>query len=71
MESNLVGYVRKSNGGGALKLDVDKKAFDKAQTFESKDGRKFVGLVINLNKVNEIIAGNREVTSLCQIVDES
>lgn len=66
-ESKLVGYVRKSNGGGAIKLSVDVEAFAKAERFSSKDGREFVQLIANADKIEQILAGDREVTSLCQI----
>lgn len=68
-QSNLVGYVRKSKGGGALNLSVDVNAFDNAQRFSGSDDREFVSLIVNLDKVQEIINGEREVTSLCQLVE--
>ena len=68
-ESQLIGYVRKSNGGGALKLSVDAEAFDKAERFSTKDGREYVQLITNIPKIQEIISGEREVTSLCQLID--
>jgi len=66
-KSQLVGYVRKSKSGGALMLSVDAEAFSKAKKYSSADGREFVRLVANLDKVQEILQGEREVTSLCQI----
>ena len=68
-ESQLIGYVRKSNGGGALKLSVDAEAFSKAERFSTKDGREYVQLITNIPKIQEIISGEREVTSLCQLID--
>lgn len=68
--SRLVGYIRKMNEGRAIRLSIDKTAFDEAQTFKGSDGREFVQLVADIPKIEEIIAGEREVTSLCQIVDE-
>ena len=68
-ESQLIGYVRKSNGGAALKLSIDTAAFGDAQTFSTKDGREFVQLIANIPKINEIISGEREVTSICQLVE--
>ncbi len=70
VESKLVGYVRKSNGGAALKLSIDAQAFSEAEKFSSRDGREFVQLIANIPKVEEIISGDREVTSICQLVDE-
>lgn len=68
-ESTLIGYVRKSKGGGALKLSIDVTAFEKAEKYSSSDGREFVSLIANLDKISQILEGEREVTSLCQIVD--
>jgi hypothetical protein len=68
-QSQLVGYVRKSKGGGALRLSIDSAAFSKAETYSSADGREFVSLIANVEKVQGIIDGDREVTSLCQLVD--
>ncbi len=68
-ESQLIGYVRKSNNGGALKFSIDTKAFEDAQRFSTKDGREYVQLIANIPKVREIISGEREVTSMCQIIE--
>ena len=70
MESTLVGYVRKSKAGGALRFSVDVEAFNKAEKYSSNDGREFVALIANVDKVQQILADEREVTSLCQIVND-
>ncbi|MFO7619311.1 MAG: hypothetical protein R6W91_06640 [Thermoplasmata archaeon] len=68
-KSQLVGYVRKSKSGGSLNMSIDAEAFAKAEKFSGKDGRQFVGLIANADKVGQILGGEREVTSLCQLVD--
>ena len=68
-KSMLVGYIRKSKAGGALKLSIDAEAFKKAEQYASADGRQFVQLIVNADKVGQIISGEREVTSVCQLVD--
>lgn len=68
--SQLVGYVRKASDGNTLRLSIDVGAFEKAEKFSTNDGREFVSLVMNPDKVIDIINGEREVTSLCQIVGE-
>jgi hypothetical protein len=70
MGDTLIGYVRKSKAGGALKVSLDLAAIDTAETFESKDGRKFVQGIINLDKAQQVIAGTREVTCMSHIHDE-
>ena len=67
-QSQLVGYVRKSRSGGALNLSIDAEAFAKAERYKSKDGREFVSLIANVDKIGQILVGDREVTSLCQII---
>lgn len=69
-KSELVGYVRKSNAGNALKLNILKSALDKAPVVEGKDGTQYVSLIMNLSKVRMIIADEHEVTSVCQLVEE-
>ena len=69
VESQLVGYVRKSRNGGALRMSIDAEAFAKAERYKSKDGREFVGLIANVDKISQILVGDREVTSLCQLVE--
>ena len=69
VESQLVGYVRKSRNGGALRMSIDAEAFAKAERYKSQDGREFVGLIANIDKINQILEGDREVTSLCQLVE--
>ena len=68
-KSQLVGYVRKSKSGGALNMSIDAEAFAKAEKFAGKDGRQFVSLIANADKINQILGGEREVTSLCQLID--
>lgn len=65
----LVGYIRKSNRGAALKINLSAEAFDKAQRYLSKDGEEFVPLVVSLNNVRAVIDGEKEVTSVSQISD--
>ncbi len=69
MESTLVGYVRASKSGGALRISIDTEAFAKAEQYKSNDGRTFVSLIVNVGKVQEILAGDREVTSVVQLAD--
>ena len=68
--SELVGYVRKSNAGNALKLNILKSAVDNAQTVEGKDGTQYVSLIMNLSKIRMIIGDEQEVTSVCQLIEE-
>ena len=70
MESKLVGYIRKSNDGGALKMNLDVDALEDAERYETQGGREYISLIANVNKVEEIINGDREVTSICYLVDE-
>jgi hypothetical protein len=70
VQSDLIGYVRKSRGGSALNLSISAEAFDSAQRYLSQDGKEYVGLIVNLAKVQEILDDTRDVTSICQIISE-
>jgi hypothetical protein len=69
-KSELVGYVRKSNAGQALKICILKSALDNAKPIEGKDGTQYVELIVNLSKIKMIIGDEHEVTSVCQLVDD-
>jgi hypothetical protein len=70
VQSELIGYVRKSRSGNALKLSISAEAFDSAQRYLSQDGKEYVGLIVNTAKIQEILDDSRDVTSVCQIVNE-
>ena len=44
----LVGYVRRSNAGGALKLSINTAAFADCSTYMTSDGQAYVPLVISM-----------------------
>jgi hypothetical protein len=72
MEDNkslLVGYVRKSNAGGALKVSINSDAFSDCSTYVTSDGQTYVPLVISLNALNRVIEGDRAVTTISQMLD--
>lgn len=70
-KSNLMGFVRRSNNGGALKVSVSKDAFESANRYVSSDGSEYVGMIINLNKLRNLLSGDQEVTNICQIFEDS
>ena len=67
--SNLVGYVRKSNAGGAVKVSINSDAFSDCETYVTSDGQEYVPLVISLNALNKVLSGERVVTTISQIND--
>ena len=72
MEENrslLVGYVRKSNAGGALKISINSDAFSDCSTYVTSDGQTYVPLVISLNALNRVLEGERAVTTISQMLD--
>jgi len=69
MNSTLVGYVRRSNAGGALKLSVNASAFADCKTYVTSDGQAYVPLVISLNSLSKILSGERAVTTISQLAD--
>lgn len=68
--SELIGYLRKSNSGNALKMSISTEAFENAARYTGKDEKEYVSLIINLEKAREVMEGQREVTSVSQIVDD-
>ena len=66
-KSYLVGYACKSKLGGAIQLSVDVEEFKKTPPQKSSDGREFVRMVVNADKIREILNGEREVTFITVI----
>ena len=67
--SNLVGYVRRSNAGGAIKVSINSDAFSDCETYVTSDGQEYDPLVISLNALNKVLNGERVVTTISQILD--
>lgn len=70
VQSELVGYVRKSRSGDALQISISVDAFDSAQRYLSQDGKEYVQLIVNTSKIQEILEDSRDVTSVIQIINE-
>ena len=68
-KSNLVGYVRKSNAGGAIKVSINSDALSDCNTYVTSDGQEYIPLVISRNALNKVLNGERVVTTISQIVD--
>ena len=68
-KSNLVGYVSKSNAGGAIKVSINNDAFSDCDTYVTSDGQEYVPLIISINALNKVLSGERVVTTISQIVD--
>jgi hypothetical protein len=67
MKVNHIGYARKSKNGKALKLGLLVDALFHARRYVSKDGKWYVGLVINESKVLDVLEGRKVVTNVSQI----
>ncbi len=67
--SVLIGYVRRSNAGGALKLSINTNAFADCSTYVTSDGQAYVPLIISLNALNKVLSGERAVTTVSQFQD--
>lgn len=65
----LVGYVRKSNAGGALKISINTAAFSDCSTYVTSDGQSYVPLVMSLNALEKVLNGERAVTTVSQLQD--
>ena len=67
--SMLVGYVRRSGAGGALKVSIDTEAIQACSTYTTSDGRAYAPLVISLRALLRVLDGERAVTTISQLVD--
>ena len=65
----LVGYVRRSNAGGALTLSVNTAAFADCITYMTSDGQSYVPLVISMGALEKVLSGERAVTTVTQLND--
>ena len=70
MPSLLVGYVRRSNAGGAIKLSINTNAFGDCETYTTSDGQAYASLVISLSALRKVIDGDRAVTTVSQLIFE-
>ncbi|MAH08784.1 MAG: hypothetical protein CL961_03855 [Euryarchaeota archaeon] len=68
-KTNLVGYVRKSNAGGAVKVSINTEAFTECETYVTSDGQEYVPLIISVNALNKVLDGERVVTTISQMLD--
>ena len=68
-KTNLVGYVRKSNAGGAVKVSINTDAFTECETYVTSDGQEYVPLIISVNALNKVLDGERVVTTISQMQD--
>ncbi|MBV18407.1 MAG: hypothetical protein CMA56_00875 [Euryarchaeota archaeon] len=67
--SMLVGYVRRSGAGGALKVSIDTEAIQACSTYTTSDGRAYAPLVISLRALQRVLDGERAVTTISQLID--
>ena len=67
--STLVGFMRKSNAGRAVKLSINTSSFQDCATYVTSDGQTYVQLVVSLNALSGIIDGSRAVTSINHLND--
>ena len=67
--SVLVGYVRKSNAGGAVKVSVNSDAFTQCRTYVTSDGQTYVPLIISINALTKVMNGERSVTTISQFIE--
>lgn len=65
----LVGFVRKTNAGKALKLSINTSSFADCATYVTSDGQTYVQLIVSLNSISNVIDGNRAVTAINHLLD--
>jgi len=67
--SQLVGYLRRGNAGGAIKISINKQAFEDCNSYTTSDGQTYIPLVVSLSALRKVIEGERAVTTVSQIVE--
>ena len=65
--SKLIGYVRKSNAGGAMKVSINVDAFNECSPYTTADGQRYVPLTISINSLKKVLAGERALTTICNL----
>ena len=70
MKVEHVGYVRMSKRGKALKIDLVMEALEAADRYRGRDGKWYVGLVIQIEKLLDVLEKKREVVGIEQIKRE-
>ena len=65
-ENILTGYVRRSHQNTCLKLSLNTDALAGCRTYVTSDGKSYIPLVINLNSLEQVLNGERAVTTIIQ-----
>jgi hypothetical protein len=65
----LVGYVRKSNHGGKIKISINIDAFDTCEKYTTSDGQSYVALSMSIENLKKVLSGERAVTTVVQSKD--
>ena len=69
-KDELVGYVRKSDDGKALKLNILKSSLDEIPVVTGNDGVEYVSLLINISRIKMLLGDEHEITSVYVKQDE-
>lgn len=64
MQTELVGYIRKDKNGQNLRIHFSVEAMDSVSRHVNEQGDHCYFLVARLDKVEEVMCGEREVTSV-------
>jgi hypothetical protein len=67
MKVELIGYVRMSRNGKALKVDLIVRNLNYNTAYQGKDGTWYIGGLINLGKLTDLLEGRRGVITLNQV----
>ena len=68
MPSLLVGYVRRSNAGGAIKLSINTNAFGDCKTYTTSDVQSYTCVVISLDELHKFMNCKLIVTTVSQLI---
>jgi hypothetical protein len=67
--SNLMGFIRKSKSGNALKVNISTAAFKHAVTYSTSNGREYVQLIVPISSLKRVLDGEREYAAVSQLLN--
>lgn len=70
MKIECVGYVRKSKRGKALKVTLIVNNINNADGYVGRDGAWYVGALINMSHLLDLLEGRRDVITIDHVRSE-
>ncbi|PKK86076.1 MAG: hypothetical protein CVT48_02710 [Thermoplasmata archaeon HGW-Thermoplasmata-1] len=68
-KAKLVGYARSTKSGNAVRISIEENAFGEAKKYETKDGKRYAGFIINLERLKAAMNGERGYAEISELID--